>query len=36
MTTESTPTATFESKVNEKINEATSEGERRLLARRGR
>jgi uncharacterized membrane protein HdeD (DUF308 family) len=32
MTTESTPTATFESRVNEKINEATSEGER-MLAR---
>ena len=32
MTTESTPTATFESKVNEKINEATNEGER-MLAR---
>ena len=35
MTTESTPTETFESKVNEKINEATSEGER-MLARAGR
>ena len=32
MTTESTPTETFESKVNEKINEAVSEGER-MLAR---
>ena len=32
MTTESTPTATFESKVNETMNEATSEGER-MLAR---
>ena len=32
MTTESTLTATFESRVNEKINEATSEGER-MLAR---
>ena len=32
MTTESTPTETFESKVNEKINEATTEGER-MLAR---
>jgi uncharacterized membrane protein HdeD (DUF308 family) len=30
MTTESTPTETFESKVNEKINEAVSEGERML------
>ena len=32
MTTESTPTETFQSKVNEKINEAVSEGER-MLAR---
>jgi uncharacterized membrane protein HdeD (DUF308 family) len=32
MTTESTPTATFESKVNETMNDATSEGER-MLAR---
>jgi uncharacterized membrane protein HdeD (DUF308 family) len=32
MTTESTPTETFESKVSETINEATSEGER-MLAR---
>jgi uncharacterized membrane protein HdeD (DUF308 family) len=32
MTTESTPTETFESKVNEKIDEAVSEGER-MLAR---
>jgi hypothetical protein len=32
MTTESRPTETFESKVNEKINEAVSEGER-MLAR---
>jgi uncharacterized membrane protein HdeD (DUF308 family) len=30
MTTESTPTETFESKVNEKINDAVSEGERLL------
>jgi uncharacterized membrane protein HdeD (DUF308 family) len=30
MTTESTPTENFESKVNEKINEAVSEGERML------
>jgi uncharacterized membrane protein HdeD (DUF308 family) len=30
MTTESTPTGTFESKVNEKIDEAVSEGEGRL------
>jgi uncharacterized membrane protein HdeD (DUF308 family) len=32
MTTESRPTETFESKVNERINEAVSEGER-MLAR---
>ena len=32
MTTESTPTETFESKVNEKIDEAVSEGERSLPA----
>ena len=32
MTTESTPTETFQSKVNEKISEAASEGER-MLAR---
>jgi uncharacterized membrane protein HdeD (DUF308 family) len=32
MTTESTPTETFESRVSDKINEATSEGER-ILAR---
>jgi uncharacterized membrane protein HdeD (DUF308 family) len=32
MTTESTPSETFESKVNEKINEATTQGER-MLAR---
>jgi uncharacterized membrane protein HdeD (DUF308 family) len=32
MTTDSTPTETFESKVNEKIDEAVSEGER-MLAR---
>ena len=32
MTTESTPTGTFESKVNEKLDEAVSEGER-MLAR---
>jgi uncharacterized membrane protein HdeD (DUF308 family) len=32
MTTESTPTGTLESRVNEKINEAVSEGER-MLAR---
>ena len=32
MTTESTPTVTFESKVSEKLNEATSEAER-MLAR---
>ena len=34
MTTESTPTETFESKVSEKFDEAVSEGERMLAPAR--